>query len=80
MGVFGCTQIRTSSSCSSERKKDANNLFFFGSEYFAQRFNQHVDENGQKKLPITQVTVLADFWGCRREYGGIFDSNVPRHC
>ena len=33
MEEFGNTQIRTSSSCSSERKKDINNLFW-GSEYF----------------------------------------------
>ena len=62
------------------RGKKMQIIFFFGSEYFAQRFNQHVNENGQTKLPITQVTVLADFWGCRWEYGGIFDSNVPKHC
>ena len=29
MGKFGCTQIWTSSSCSSERKKDFGNLFFW---------------------------------------------------
>ena len=47
MGKFGCTQIRTSSSCSSERKKDFGNLFL-GSEYFAQRLNRPFGKNPKK--------------------------------
>ena len=51
-----------------------------GSEYFAQRFDRPVDENGQKKFTdflTTQVTFLADFWGYKWAYEGIFGSNVP---
>ena len=40
---------RTSSSCSSDRKKDFYNLFL-GSEYFAQRFNRPFGENSQTNL------------------------------
>ena len=47
MGKFGCTQIRTSSYCSSEKKKDFL-ICFLGLENFAQRFNQHFDKNGPK--------------------------------
>ena len=47
MGKFGCTQIRTSSSESSERKKEFGNLFF-GFRYFAQRFNRPFDKNSKK--------------------------------
>ena len=46
MGEFGCTQIRTSSSCSFDKKKDFLTCVL-GSEYFAQRFNWPFDENGQ---------------------------------
>ena len=75
MGKFGCTQIRTSSSCSSERKKDFDNLFFSGSEYFAQRFNRPVEENGQKSLTnilTPRGTFLAKKGGYSWELAGVF--------
>ena len=48
MVEYACTQIRTSSSCSSERKFFLA-ICFEGSEYFVHMFNRPVDENGQKK-------------------------------
>ena len=47
MGIFGCTQIPTSSSCSYENKKDYLNLFFSGLGYFAQ---WPFDKTGPKKF------------------------------
>ena len=51
-GKFGCTQIRSSSSCSSEKKKDFFKSVFLGSEYFAQRFNRPVDKKGKQNWPF----------------------------
>ena len=50
MGKFGCTQIRTSSSCSSKKTKDVKKKMGGGGgfEYIAQRFNRPFDKNGQK--------------------------------
>ena len=74
IGEFGSTQIRTSSFCSSDRKKDV--ICFLGSEDFAQRFNRPFDENYQKtflgRFLKTQVTILADFCEYGWAYGGIF--------
>ena len=61
MGKFGCTQIRTSSSCSSEKKKNVV-ICFLGLEYFAQRFNKSFDKNGQKKFDRYFYS-LADIFG-----------------
>ena len=67
MGKFGCTQIRTSSSCSSERKKDFGNLFlgfwifwpkFFS--FFGVFLYPKNDVFGQKKG--LQVGVDGSFW------------------
>ena len=49
MGEFGCTQIRTSNSCSSKRNSFLA-ICFLGSEYFAQRFNRPFGENSQTNL------------------------------
>ena len=50
MGKFGCTQIQTSNSCSSKRKKDFGNLFFLCSGYSAKRFNWPFGKNGPKPI------------------------------
>ena len=72
MGKFGCTQIQTSSSCSSEKKK--NLVFFLGFEYFAQR---PFDKNGQKIFLARRETLLAKKGGYSGELGGVLGSNVP---
>ena len=51
MGKFGCTQIRTSSSCSARKKKDLSN-FGGGLTYLAQRFNQLFDKNPKKNRGV----------------------------
>ena len=60
MGIFGCTQIRTSSYSVSEKKKDFL-ICFLGLEYFAQRFNRPFDKNGPQT--DDDVMVIAAVWG-----------------
>ena len=72
-------QIQTSSSCSCESIKDFGNLFL-GLEYFAQRFNQPVDESGKKYLTDFS-TPEERFWPKNGVIGVIkgdlLGSNVP---
>ena len=70
IGKFACTQIRISSSCSSQKKTHFLNLFS-GIRIFCpeQRFNLPFDKNGNKKCfdPFLTPwkTFLAKKWGYR---------------
>ena len=75
MGEFGCKQIRTSSSCTFDRKKDFFNLFF-GFRIFCQEIWSAFWQRWQKKL-ISSVIFSAKFWGYRGALGFFFGSNVP---
>ena len=82
MGNFGCTQIRTSSSCSYEKKKD---FFYFwgglglGLAYLAQRFNRPLDKNPKKfgYFCTKKRTFLAKRWGNWGELVEVFGLNIP---
>ena len=69
MEEFGCTQIRSSSSCSCEKK-----TFFLicslGLEYCAQRFNRPFDKNGQKILFTLSLTPRGMFLAKKMVIGG----------
>ena len=80
MGKFVCTQIRTSCSCSCEKKKDFLNLFFWVWNILPRGLIGLLTKTPKKNLGYfctLKRTFLANKWGFRSELGQVLGSNVP---
>ena len=73
-----CTQIRTSSSCSSDRENDFGYLFY-GFGIFCLEVQSAFDKNGKKNWPFfyPQGTFLAKKWGYKGDPGGLLAQMFP---